>query len=74
MRPWKSFILAGRSRRVQDIDTAHAAVLALYPGARREGSVASWHWKHEGRVVAEALAADRGGHWYLRVLPKTPTC
>lgn len=68
-RPWRPFVFCrgGRSRRVASIEAAHALVTEQWPGAIRHGSVGAWHWQAGGAIVAEAMAANCGGDWFLRM-------
>lgn len=73
-RPCKPFLFfPPPSRRVPNVDTAHALVCVQFPGAIRHGSLGSWHWKRReddqftGEVIAECIAAVSGPDWFLRL-------
>jgi hypothetical protein len=59
----QAFFLNGKKQRFEHIEDAHAAVIASYPGAKREGSVGCWGWEKDGFIVAEAWIAKKG--WWL---------
>ena len=62
-------LTTGPKRYCADLEDAIAAIVVIYPAARREGSVGAWSWAVGDKIVAEAwLHATRPG-WWVRVKP-----
>lgn len=72
---YESFHLKGNLYRVRDPTDLHSRVIAVYPGAKRQGSTAHWTWamgEHAPEnFVAEAWAGRYStSDWYLRIKDK----
>lgn len=71
--------LEGPKKYFETLEEAIALVASIYPNARREGSMGSWHWSirqrgdvsdTDGELVAEAWIHNTRPGWWLRVRKK----
>lgn len=59
----------GPKRYTESFDDIQAAVRAVYPKTRREGSVGCWSWAADGWIVAEAWVHPTKPGWSYRIKP-----